>query len=148
MTVNKRVGFGVTLGVDTSGSTTFTSLASIVTPPKGPGAKKEMADTAILSDKYKTYAPSQIDPGETHFTIAYDPDDATTTILTGLLGSVAATAANWKITYPSGSTGAGSTTNETFKAHLVEFERVIETNKLIVAEIKLKNTGDPGFTGD
>lgn len=147
MTVNRRIGLGFTLGVDPTGSTSYTTLGAIVSGFKGPNAKADVADISILADTYKQFAKSQIDPGEYTFTIAYDPDDTTTSTLITCFKSVTPPAPAWVITYPAGSTGAGTIVSEPFAAHLVGLGREVEKDKLVTCEITLKVTGTPGLHG-
>ncbi len=148
MTLNRRIGLGFTLAVDTAGGTTFVTLGSIVDGWKESGSKADTADISILSDKYKQKSKGQIDPGDVTFSIAYDPDDATSTTLITAFSSTSATPPNWQITYPSGTGGAGTTTTETFKGHLTGLGREVMKDKLVVCEVTITKTGDPGFHGD
>lgn len=144
MSLTVRTGLGFTLGVDPTGGTSFTTIASLVAPPKRSGAKADTPDVTILSDTWKQFAKSQIDPGEVTFTIAYDPNDTVTTTLTSLLSQITPTP-KWQISYPAG-TGSGAT--EPFKAHLSGMSQTIEVDKLVTAEITLKVSGAPGFAGE
>lgn len=145
MTLNRRIGLGVTIGVDSAGGTNFTTLGSIVDGAKEGGTKADVADISILADTHKQKAKGQIDPNEVTITIAWDPDDATSTVLKSLHDSVSATPPNWQISLPSGTQGAGSTTTKTFKGFVTGMGREIMKDKLITAEVTITKTGDPGI---
>lgn len=145
MPVNKRIGYGMTLGVDTAGGASFTTLGALVDGTKESDAKGTTGDTSILTDVFMTFSKSQVDPGETSFTIAYDPDEATSTTLKALLASTNATAPTWRITFPAGTLGAGTITTKTFSAHLTGMGREVMKDNLVTASITLKKTGDPGM---
>jgi hypothetical protein len=138
LSLNRLTGFGVTLGVDVTGGSTFVTLASIVTPPSGPSAKTEKVDVSILSDKSKQYAGAQIDPGEVSFEIAYDLNDVTTTTLATLLGNSAI--ANWQITYT-----AGTIATETFKGFVSGFDRKMGVTERVSATVTITVSGPAGF---
>lgn len=144
MSLTVRTGLGFTLGVDPTGGTSFTTIASLVAPPKRSGVKADTPDVTILSDQFKQFAKSQIDPGSLTYSIAYDPNDTVTTTLNSLLTQITPTP-KWQISYPAG-TGSGAM--ESFKAHLAEISQTIEVDKLVTAEITLKVSGAPGFAGE
>jgi hypothetical protein len=148
MTLNRRIGLGFTLAVDASGGSSFTTLGSIVDGLKEEQAKAEMVDTSVLADLYKTKSKSQIDPGGFTLMIAYDPDDATTTALVAIFKNTSAVPPNWRISYPSGTQGAGIVQTETFKAHLSAMGREIVRDKMITCEITLTKTGTIGYNGE
>ncbi len=145
MAVNKRIGLGVTLACDPAGGSSYTTLGAIVDGLAESEAKADMADTSILADTWKTKSKSQVDPGEVTYTIAYDPDEATSTTLATLLASVSAVPPTWRVTYPSGTLGAGSVTTKTFAAHLSGMGRETKKDKMIVCAITLTKTGNPGM---
>lgn len=72
---NKTAGYDVSLSFDPANGTNFTVLGHVVDGFKGQTAKADFADTTLLSDKYKTFLPTSVDPGELSFSIGYDPQD-------------------------------------------------------------------------
>lgn len=142
MALSKRLGFGCTLGVDPAGGSSFTTLGNVVDGVTGPGATATDVETTVLSDTWKTFAKADIDPGSVSFMIAYDPDDTNTQTLVDLLGSTSSTLPTWQLTF----SGSGSNT-ETFTGYLQAFERVAQKGALITANITIKISGDPNFTG-
>jgi hypothetical protein len=144
MALNRRIGLGVTVGVDSAGGTSFTTLGSVVDGAKEGGSKADVADVSILSDTFKQKAKGQIDPNEVTMTVAYDPDDTTTTLLKTLHDSVSATPPNWQISFPPGTLGAGSITTKSFKGFVTGLGREIMKDKMITQELTVTKTGDPG----
>lgn len=145
MSVNKRIGYGMTLGCDPNGGTSYTTLGAIVDGLKDGDAKADTADTTLLADTYKTKSKGQVDPGEASFTIAYDPDEATSTTLATLLGTASATPPTWIVTLPAGTLGSGSITTKTFAGHLTGMGREIMKDKMITCNITITKTGNPGM---
>ncbi len=145
MAVNKRAGFGVTLSVDPTGGTSYTTLAAIVDGVSESDAKATTVDTTLLSETFMTNTKTQIDPGEVTFTIAYDPDETTSVLLKALHTSVNPVPPAWLITYPYGVLGSGSITTKGFFAHLTGLSREQKKDGMIVQNVTLKKTGNPGF---
>lgn len=144
MSLTKRIGFGVTLGCDPTGGTTYAVLGAVVDGLDGPDAKAEEVDTAVLSDKYKTKAGAQIDSGNVTFQIAYDPlDTATTTVLTGLFSSSAV--AGWQILYPV--IASETQQKDAFQGFVSGMKRTISKDKMIVADVTITISGKAGLTG-
>lgn len=138
MSLTKRIGYGITLGCDPTGASSFTTLGAVVDGIDGPDAKTDKVDTTILSDKFKTAAGAQIDPGTVTFKIAYDPSDTDTTQkLTALHQS--SDVASWQVTYP------GPVTDNPFLGFVAGFKRTIETKTLVVAEVTIQVSGTPGY---
>lgn len=155
-TVGRRIGFGVTLGVDPTGAgASYTIIGAIIDGVEGPDAKKTVIDTTLLSDAYRTISVAQGEPGEVTFQIAYDPSDTTSTgTLAGLLtsgySSVAATnPPKWQISYPaSGGQGAAiEAATDSFYGFVTGFKRTISKDKMITADITISISGNPGITG-
>lgn len=138
MTINRQIGYGMTLSYD-PGTGTYVSLGSIMTPPSGPNAKTEKADVTLLTDKFKQYQGAQVDPGEVTFTILYDAADATTTAVAGLLASSAVVP--WKIGFPTGTPAY-----ETTHGFVAAVDRKTATADGIKGDITIQISGDPGFT--
>jgi hypothetical protein len=145
MSLNRRIGLGVTIAVDASGGTSFTTLGNVVDGAKEGGTKAQTGDVSILADTFMQFAKGQIDPGEKTFTIAYDPDDSNFTVLKTLHDQIQTTPPNWQISLPSGTLGAGSTTTKTYKGFVVGMGREIAKDKLLTLEVTVKKTGDPGM---
>lgn len=145
MAVNKRIGLGILLAVDTAGGTTFVNLGAIVTAPSSSEAKADTAELTLLNDIIKEKAKGQIDPGEVTFQIAYDPDEASTTLLKTMLETIPTTPPNWRITFPAGTLGAGTITTKTFTAHMTGMGEEFEKDKMLICPITLTKTGQTGF---
>jgi hypothetical protein len=144
MSLTKRKGYGVTLGCDQTGGTTYAVLGAVVSGLDGADAKADEIDTTVLSDHYKTKEGGQVDSGTVTFQIAYDPlDTATTTVLTGLLASGAV--AGWQITYPI--VASETQQKDAFQGYVAGFKRTIDKSKMIVADVTIGVSGNPGFTG-
>lgn len=154
MTLTRRAGLGVTLGVDPTGGTSFTVLGAIVEGIDGPDAKGEEYDASLLTDKYKHKDVAQVDPGDLTFTIAYDPADTATTqalalqLSGGTAGGSQTVAAmpNWQISYPI--IGVETQQKETFLGRLKGFKRRIKKSEMIMADITIAVSGVPGYTGN
>ncbi len=152
MSLQRRMGLGVTLGVDIAQSTNYTALGNIVNAIKNNGTKADTADLSILSDTYKQFGKGQIDPGEWDFEIATDPLDnsaASANTFARILTMHAATGVN---TYPFSlqlpsipSPGSATVAYCNFAAHVIGVGMSVEKDKLIVTPVKLKVSGNPGF---
>ena len=131
MALVRRIGLGVTLSVNA------VVIGSIVDGFAGPDCKADEVDTTILSETFKTFAKSQIDPGQLTFVIAYDPNYTDTTSLNTLLASGAS--ATWLVTYPT------ATLTETFSGYVSGLSREIKKDGLCQATLTIKISGDPGL---
>lgn len=151
MPLQRRIGLGVTLAVDIAGGANYNTLGAIVNAIKNSGTKADTADISILSDIWKQFAKGQIDPGEYDFEIAYDPGDNTVgTNTTARLQTMhAATGVNtypFQLTMPAiASPGTNVAQTINFSAHLISMGATFEKDKLIVAPIKLKVSGNPNL---
>lgn len=151
MALQRRIGLGITLGVDVNGGANYNTLGCIVNAIKHDGTKADEVDTSILSDTYKQFAKGQIDPGGWSFEIAYDPGDntANTNTTARLQTMHAATGVNtypFQLTLPaiaSPGTNAAQTIN--FSGLVTSIGLSVEKDKLLVAPIKLKVSGNPGL---
>lgn len=140
-TLEKRVGFGCTLGVDYSGNTSFGVIANIIDGDKM-DAKWKVANTSLLSDKADTYSKTSYAPGTLKFTIAYDPLNSDYTNLKTAFLAVNQPAPNWQVSFPDAGTGNGSgATTDTFYAHVVGLSREVKKDSFLVCEIELQLTG-------
>jgi hypothetical protein len=149
MALRKRVGNAQSLAVDTAGGTSYTTLANIVKEISGPNAQAAEIDMGLLGDVYETYQRGSVNPGEYKCTIAYDPEDTNTTILTASLGATFATLAStiphWKVTYAA--SGSGDTDqNETFFGFVKGLDKKGEKNNMVIADLTIKISGNP-FSG-
>ncbi len=151
MTLQKRMGLGVTLGVDLAGGTNFNTLGAVVNAIKFSGTKADVADLSILADTWKSYGKGQIDPGEVDFEIAWDPGDNTANTNTNARLSTmhAATGVNtypFQLTLPSiASPGTATASTVNFSAHVTGMGPTMEKDKLVTATIKLKISGNPNL---
>lgn len=136
MSLIKRIGFGITLGVDPTGGTSFSVLGSVVDGFSGSGPKAIKADTSVLANWYSTYAPCGVEPGSFDFEIAYDPAFSESHTLAILLGTGAV--ANWQITFQGAVV-------ETFLAYVEGMSREVKRKNLCIAKISLVVAGDPGY---
>ena len=92
-----------TLGYQTSGSTTYTTIANIMEVPEM-GGKPDKVEVTTLADSNKRYIAGLTDPGDLAFKFLYDNSTATSAyrILKGLEGQTT----NYEVTYPDGTTHA------------------------------------------
>ena len=149
MALTRRIGLGVTLGIDRTGAANFVVLGAIVGGFTHGGAKSDVVDASILSDNYKPKGKGQTDPGEHTLQIAYDPSDAANTNNSRLLALALAdtgppdAAANFQITYPA--VGAVAAATETHRGWVTGLGREVKKDGLIVAPVTITISGDPGF---
>ena len=109
----RRIGLGITLDMDATGSNTFVSLGAVVDGFTHSGAKRDVSDNSILSDLYKKKAVGQIDPGERTFEIAYDPGvNTTASRLKSALEDTSGTEQNFRISWPAVAGGNNATTKQ------------------------------------
>ncbi len=150
MAVKKRIGNALTLGIDTAGGTSYTTLAAIVKEISGPSAKAEAIKMDLLGDVYDTKQRGSVDPGQYKFTIAYDTEDTNcTTILNATLGAsfstLGGTLPHWLLTY--GISGTGDTAQtETFFGFVSGIDKKGEKNTMVIADITIDLSGNP-FSG-
>lgn len=142
MALEKRIGFGCKLGVDTSGGSSYDEIGSVVDGWTGPSAAADEVDTTILSDTWKTFMKASIDPGSVSFQIAYDPNDTDCQGINSLLASTSTTLATWQVTFPD--VGSGTDT-ETFTGFVTSLDREVSKTGLVMATIGIKISGNPGF---
>ena len=134
------------LSVDPDGTSpyTYTDLGAIVAGINGPDAKGDDVDCSILADTFKVFKRAGVDPGNITFTICYDADDTgSTQVLNDLLDSVSYIPAYWKITFPDTGTG---TKTENFSGFVTGLSRETQKDAMIIANITIKITGNPGLT--
>ena len=148
MTLQRRIGLGITLGVDPAGGTNFSVLGAVVNTIVFSGAKKTIVDISLLSDLFMPKGASQIDPGKVAFEIAYDKNDAGNT---GLLqttwdgaGSTGVTPATWQLTVPAaGAENTGWVSN--FAGWCSGMGVAVDKGKMLVATVEVDISGNPGF---
>lgn|SRR5581483_938295 len=144
MSLTKRIGLGITLGVDITGATTFVALGSIV-DGFTTDAKAKDVDTSLLVDEFDSFLKGSIDGGTMNLTIAYSPEDTNTTkILGALFYATTQTLANWQITYPA--VGGGSSAAETFLGYVNAIGREVKRDGFLTAKVGIKVSGDPGIS--
>lgn len=136
----KLIGYGSQFEYSVDDGTTWVSLGGIIDGFEGPSTSYDEAETTILSDKYRTFQPVQIDPGSASFTTLYDP---TSTETQGLVDAYeAGDVIDFKVIFPD-----DASTEETFQGFLKSFERSVVKDSLIQATLEIRVSGDAGFTG-
>jgi hypothetical protein len=152
--LQRRIGLGVTLGVDIAGAggSNYVSLGAIVNAIKNSGTKADVGDISLLADTWKQFAKGQIDPGEYTFECAYDPNDSaanqanTTARLQTMHAATGPNAYPFQITLPAvASPGTNQSNTINFSAHLTGMGLSIEKDKLIVTPVTIKVTGNPNL---
>ncbi len=148
MSLTRRIGLGVTIGMDASGNAnSFTVLGAVVDGLNHGGAKADVADLSILSDTYKPKGKGQIDPGEITLSVAYDPSDSSNTNTSRALAAALALTGPapiaFQISYPA--VGSVNAILENFSGHITGLGREIKKANLIVAPVTITVSGDPGF---
>jgi hypothetical protein len=139
--LNKLVGFGSVIAWDSTGGTDYVSLATVVDGDKFE-AVWATADTTFLSEKAKTCAKTEYDPGTMKFTIAYFPGGTEYDALKTAFLAVNAAPPSWQITFANDNEGAGSgLVPDTFSAHVVGLSRELKKKDFLVCEITLKLYG-------
>ena len=138
MSLTKRIGYDISLGYSTTNSG-YTTLGSVINKVGGQTAKVEYGETTMLAQFFKSFLPSDCDPGELSFEIVYDPGDSNYQNLSGYFGSQ--TLLWWQITFSGGSP-------EVFQAYIMNLGREFEKKTMLTCPITLKISGDPGFTND
>jgi hypothetical protein len=141
MALEKRIGYGCTLAVDEQGGSTFATLFNVVSGFSGPAASADVVETTVLSDKYKSFERSQIDPGSFTFTVAYDPADTASQVLVGLFDS--GEVAQWQVTFYDAGSG---NEQEEFYGFVESLGREVDKGSLITMDVSIKVSGNPGFT--
>ena len=142
MTLERRIGYGFTLGVDSTGGTSFTTIGGIVDGMDGPGATSDTADVSILTDKFKRKRKAMVDAGQVTLSVAYDPADSTAHLLATLLADLT-NVANWQINFPDQGTSLSQ--SETFTGILTGMARKAQRKNLVVVDLTIDVDGDPGF---
>ena len=151
MSLQRRIGLGITLAVDLAGGTNYNTLGAIVNAVKHGGTKKDVVDISILSDFWKQYAVGQCDPGEIDFEIAFDPGDNTALSntnarLTTMHATSGVNAFPFQLSIPAvASPGTNTAQLINFSAHVTSVGMAIEKEKMLIAPVKLKLSGNPGF---
>ena len=148
MAKNKRIGYGMQLQVKVTSGTTYVTLGTLVDDIDIDAASADMAETTLLTDKFKTFAPAQVDPGGVSFNVAYE-DTATgdsRKLFEMLKDATPKWTPSWKIKLPAGSASTSTTGHHTFDAHVAELGMSLPKTGLIIQPITLKKSGSPGFT--
>lgn len=139
MSLTKRIGLGVTLEVDLTGGTSYTTLGNVVEAVNGPDAKATIVPVELLTEEFVDKAKGAIDGGTVTYSVAYDPDD-THSKLIGDAFLQRTPVPRWRVAYP------GATEPDVFLAHCSAVGRERKKDGFIVAPITLDVVGDPGFT--
>ena len=148
----RRIGLGITLAMGSAaGDTNYVALGAIVDGFEHDGVTLDVADMAILSDKYKQKATGQGNPGKITLMIAYDPT-ATTTTAARLANAIDTNAAGntipqqFQVAYPA--VGAeNAIINENFAGFVTKLGRSVKKDKMLVAPVEIELSGDPGLAG-
>ena len=143
MALTKRIGQGSSLECDPLGGSDFDTIGSIVSGWSGPGGAADEIETTVLSDTFKTFCKGQIDGGEVSMQIAYDPDDTDSQDLVDLY--TGCDIATWRANLVSCC--SEGTVSETFSGFVKSLSLNVDKGALTVADITIRITGDPGFTG-
>jgi hypothetical protein len=131
----KGIGFGSRLAI---GSGSGTVVGGIIDQIENEVSTEEV-DTTLLGDKYKTFAPADVDPGELTFDIALDNGDTTNQTLVDLLDS--GDVVEWHITY------SNNVSPDSFNGWVKTLGRMISKRELLTRKVTIRLTGDPGMTG-
>ncbi len=143
---DKRIGYKTEIAVSVDGTTvSFVAIGCIVDGVSGPESARTKVDTSCLDDTFMTFSVAQTDPGELSFTMAYDPNDASSQTLTDLL-TQDTPIPRWQITYPVSASTSEVQPTEEFDAFVIGLGREIAKEELITRAITLAISGDPGFT--
>ena len=139
--INKLVGFGAVIAWDSTGGSSFVTLATIVDGDKTE-AKWDTANTTLLSEKAQTHAKTEYNPGELKLTVAYFPGGTEYQSLKTSFLAVNAPPPQWQITFANDGEGNGSgLTVETFYANVTGLSREVKKKDFLVTEITLKLYG-------
>ena len=148
MTLRKRISNSLTLAINTTTNSTYTTLGDITKMISGPAPKAETIKLDLLNDVYDTKTRGSIDPGQYKFGIAYDPTDSDTILLAASLGAAYSTLAimipAFKLTYPA--IGTNVAVVESFSGFIAGFDKTGEKNNMVQAEITIEVSGDDGLT--
>jgi hypothetical protein len=150
MALARRIGLGITIGIDRTGSNNFTTLGYLVGGLKRGTGKAQVIECPIATDTYIPKGKGQITPGQTKFKIYYDPSDSSNTNNSRLLAAALAdtgppgTEANFKVTYPA--VGAVNALSETFKGWVTDLGDLdLDVKSPTVADVTVDISGDPGL---
>lgn len=132
----EHIAKGTILSKSSGGGGSYVDIAAImnITPPN---QQRDALETTKHNDadRFRTFIPGLVDPGEVSLVVLYDPSDATHGFQAEL-GS--ATVASYRITFPT--TVAYTLT---FDAFLTSFEPTGEVDGLLTANVTYKISGQP-----
>jgi hypothetical protein len=150
MSLTRRIGLGITIGIDRSGGSNFTALGYLIGGTKRGTGKAEVIPCPIASDTYIPKGKGQITPGQTKFNVYYDPSDSSNTNNSRLLSAALAdtgppgTEANFQITYPA--VGAVNAISETFKGWVTDLGDVdLDVKSPLIVPVTIDISGNPGL---
>lgn len=133
--MSKQVGLGSTLEVSTDG-TSYESLGFIV-DGFSTDAQADDIETTVLADTFKSFAQGQRDAGSLSFDLAFDADDTSQHVITGMFNN--GTLGTWRVTYPD-------TQTESFTGYVNGFGRAVQKDSMITSSVSVKLSGDAGLT--
>lgn len=133
--------YGTTLGLDTSGATTFVTVAE-VKKITGPGVKVGSSERTNLNspNAVKEFVSALIDAGELTFTLNFTQAEYAI-----LLGALRKNLMSFKITFPllpAGLTGA----TVVFHGHITDLGQEIPEDDIITNDVTVKVSDLPVFT--
>src|ERR1043165_7307734 len=105
MAFEKVVGVGLTLGWDSTGGSSFTTIASVVDIDKM-NPSWSFAKTSLLSDVLNTYQKTVRDGGDLKFTIGYSEYNTEYQALKTNFLAYNSLPPQWKITFPNEGDGS------------------------------------------
>jgi hypothetical protein len=140
--VEKRVGLGITIGVDFSGGTSYATVVSLVDAGKVE-AKADTVKTSLLSDVIHTWSKTGVDGGDLVITIAYDPLFSEYTNFQNALTLMNSAPPGFQISLPDAGTGNGSgAATEAFKAHVTGVGKELKREGFLTCDVTLKSYGN------
>lgn len=130
----ETIAKGTVLQRAASGGGSFVTIANImnISPPN---MQRDSLETTKHNDedRFRTFIPGLIDPGEIQLSVTWDPDDTTHDFIDEL---ESANVADYKIKFP-----AAVAKELEFKAFLTNFEPSGEVDGLLSADVTYKVSG-------
>lgn len=150
MSLTRRIGLGITIGIDRTGGSSFVNLGYLVGGLKRGTAKAQTIECPIATDTYIPKGKGQLTPGQTKLKIYYDPSDSSNTNNSRLLAAALAdtgppgTEANFQVTYPA--VGSVNALSETFKGWVTDLGDLdMDVKSPVVADVTIDISGTPGL---
>jgi hypothetical protein len=128
------------------GATTPVVLGAVVDGWSGPKSKTDDVDVSILSERWKTFLPGQVDPGTFEAIILYSPEDTDTTeTLATMLQN--GTSGTFTVTYADIQDSAGDhpAVTKTFVGYVSGWDQEVKKNEAIRATVTIKLSQNPGI---